>query len=153
MKFLGFVKMGSNGRILIPKEIRKSYRLESTQVELFCKNLAIYMTISQVPLRGCVRTVDRQGRLNIPVSFREKSSWESQNYIEIYEEQGYFYFQGSQRACAFCEKTDVTMMTSIHSKYICDNCLQTVLGKRYISFSKKLTQKDVIYDAHAEPSI
>ncbi|WP_077328696.1 hypothetical protein [Virgibacillus siamensis] len=132
MQLLGFVKTSPDGRVLIPKDIRKQYGLEDKRVKLFYKNAMIYLRISDTAgSTGQVREINGQGRLSIPAEFRRNMNWEHQDYIEMYTNSVYFCFRGNKQVCTFCESTDLTM-TSIYGKYICDDCIQTVLGKKYL---------------------
>ncbi|WP_077324138.1 hypothetical protein [Virgibacillus siamensis] len=131
MKFLDFVKVAPNGRVLFSKNIRKTHQLESKQVELSLEGSMIHMQIAQGNITEHLRTINYQGRLSIPISFRKKINWEYQDYIEMYKGVNGFYLRGNKNICIFCDRTGLEM-TPVYGKYICDHCLQTALGKKYL---------------------
>jgi len=60
MKFLTVTRSDPSGRILIPKEIRKSYQLKEGPVELFFKNPGIYMRAAIEKPTGIIRRINAQ---------------------------------------------------------------------------------------------
>ncbi|GGE32916.1 hypothetical protein GCM10011391_09460 [Pullulanibacillus camelliae] len=149
MQFLGTTRINHEGRLLIPKNIRDLYHLEPPKkIELFYKDHGIYvMTNIKNTQKGIIRTINWQGRLTIPTRYRQKLSWEKDNIIELlYVDSTSFFLRGDHRVCTFCLKS-YTDMVMIYDKYICDDCLQTALGKKYMinqttSFKNCVTDLD-----------
>jgi bifunctional DNA-binding transcriptional regulator/antitoxin component of YhaV-PrlF toxin-antitoxin module len=132
---LSVIHANLNGRILIPKSVRELYKLDSAKkVELFYKDQGIYVwTTVRKRNTAVLRTINAQGRLSIPSAFRRQMNWERHNNIEIFfVKPDCFFLQGDKRACVLCSNT-FTDMVLIHGKYICNDCLQTALGKRYLN--------------------
>lgn len=133
MKFLTVTRSDPSGRILIPKEIRKSYQLKEGPVELFFKNPGIYMRAAVEKPAGIIRRLNAQGRMSIPSTYRKQMDWRYEIGIEIYHfTDEYLYLQMDQRVCVFCSSTDVEKMVPVRKKYICEDCLQEALGNRLI---------------------
>lgn len=135
IRFLSVIRAEPNGRILIPKDIREFYNLESTIVGLSYKNQGIYMREdAQKTTAEFIRRINDQGRLSIPPSIRKQLDWENQNYVELFlhVRSNCFFLQGDHRSCVLCSNTDVNKMVPINGKYVCEDCLQVALGNRFM---------------------
>lgn len=133
MKLLSVVSTDSLGRILIPKDIRERYKLHSTMVEFFFKHPGVYIRIASESSKGIKRKVSQQGRLSIPAMFRDRMGWKYPSNFEIYQHSSdCLFLQMSQNRCSFCSSTDMGHMIVLYGKFICEECLQTALGKRFM---------------------
>ncbi|GGE55850.1 hypothetical protein GCM10011391_38530 [Pullulanibacillus camelliae] len=134
LKYLTSVSLDSSGYILLPKEIIKTCRIYSREVEWLYSEYGIYMnTVVKKPTTGLIRKIISRGKVNIPAPYRRELRWQSYMSLEIFQiAEGYFYFQAAHCHCIFCCNSYVDDLIAIQGKYICKNCLQEAIGKHYM---------------------
>jgi transcriptional pleiotropic regulator of transition state genes len=77
---------------------------------------------------GIVRKLDELGRIVIPMELRRIFGISPQDSLEIFVEDDKIVLQRYEPSCIFCGSMD--NLTSYKEKYICDQCLKDLSGRK-----------------------
>lgn len=143
MRATGIVRrMDDLGRIVIPKEIRRSIGIkELDEMEIFIQNNDQIVIRKYVPENiGNVRSIDELGRLVIPMEIRKRLEIKYGGPLEFYiQDKGVIlkkYVQYNQ--CIFCEEQDEFKLTTFKEKHVCYKCIENLAkGDSYENISNK----------------
>ena len=130
MKSTGIVrKIDQLGRIVIPKELRKSLNIREID-----DSLEIYVEENSVILRklynnekshGICRKVDQLGRIVLPIEIRRNLDiTEEKDALEIFVDENFIYLKKYEPACIFC--SNARNVFNFKGKNICRACLSEI---------------------------
>lgn len=77
---------------------------------------------------GIVRTVDKLGRIVLPMELRRTFDLSVKDEIEIYTEDDMIILKKHQKSCIFCRKTENLM--DYKDRSICAECLAELKGSK-----------------------
>lgn len=127
MKSTGIVrKVDQLGRIVIPKELRRTLKIEE-----ITDSLEIYLETGTIVLRkiksgendsGVSRKVDQLGRIVLPVELRRNLDIvEEKDALEVFIDEDRIVLKKYAPACIFC--SNAKNIFSFKGKNICTYCL------------------------------
>lgn len=77
---------------------------------------------------GIVRTVDKLGRIVLPMELRRTFDLSVKDEIEIYTEDDMIILKKHQKSCVFCRKTE--NLVDYKDRSICAECLAELKGSK-----------------------
>lgn len=128
MKSTGVVrKVDQLGRIVLPKELRKTHKIVEMQ-----DSLEIYVEDNMIVLKkydensnisGIVRRVDQLGRIVLPIELRRNLNiTEEKDALEIYIDDDAIILKKYEPACIFCG--NARNVFTFKGKNICPSCVE-----------------------------
>lgn len=72
--------------------------------------------------KGVVRSIDKLGRLVIPIELRREAGLLQGEPTEIIPKDGYLIVRKYHEACIICGKSQKKNMMVVNDKKICDTC-------------------------------
>lgn len=79
---------------------------------------------------GIVRSVDREGRIVIPIELRKIFNLQTGTPIEIYTEGDFIILHKYQNNCAFCGSNKI--VSEFKNKALCKDCLDSIKNIHYL---------------------
>ena len=130
MKSTGVVrKVDALGRIVLPKEIRRSLHIvEKTDfLEIFVENGNIFLKKydTRSEYGSMIRKFDGLGRIVIPIEIRRTLEIEEEkDALEIFLNKGSIILKPYHPCCIFCNEGQDTL--SFKSKNVCKGCVAEI---------------------------
>ena len=128
MKSTGIVRrVDQLGRIVIPKELRKSLDIKEIYdaLEIYVENSSIVLKKIQNDENstGLCRKVDQLGRIVLPIELRRNLDIvEEKDALEIFIEDKNIYLRKYEPTCIFC--LNARNVISFKWRNVCQNCLK-----------------------------
>lgn len=128
MRSTGIVrKVDQLGRIVIPKELRKTLRIveieDSLEIYLEDGTIALKKLTPGTKASGIARKVDQLGRIVLPVELRRNLDIiEEKDALEIFIENNLIFLKKYEPACVFC--LNARNVFSFKGRNICRTCLK-----------------------------
>lgn len=133
MTFMQIRQTDDTGRIVIPKEMRESLRLEGKPlaIHLLEDKSGIAVLASKSVNTRSRRKLDEEGRLLINSAIRKQLGWGKVKQLEITASGESLLLKEPAKRCAICGSAETLM--KIKEEYLCEDCLhlgnQNVAGK------------------------
>lgn len=137
MEFTGFTRpIDTMGRLVIPKRIRN--RIQTEEFEMHTEKECIVLDASIQPnakkqhLRY-IKTLDKLGRLQIPIEIRNSLHLEYEDKLQIFiddtnQDQLRLILKKEYERCIFCNTVCVGMVTYI-DKPVCRKCMNALIER------------------------
>jgi transcriptional pleiotropic regulator of transition state genes len=128
MKFTGIVrKIDELGRIVLPKELRRSLGLQSkASVEIHINEQnQIVITKDDGTLTGIIRHIDDLGRIVVPTETRQLLNINEGDGFEILVDEKSIILQKYERGCVFCGNVEKNMFEH-KGKRVCPVCATVI---------------------------
>lgn len=127
MKSTGVVrKIDQLGRIVIPKELRRTFNLVENKdtLEIHVEdNKVILRKFDEKEITGISRGIDQLGRIVLPIELRRKLGIiEERDSLEFFVDNDSIILQKYEPSCTFCQ--NARNVYSFKGKNICPDCLR-----------------------------
>lgn len=118
-------KLDELGRVVIPKEYRKSFgTTDRDPLGMLVENGVIHLVKAGPKFIGMVRNLDELGRYTLPIETRRVLGLEIGQKVDIYVDEFNDAICISKEGCHFCSGTED--LKEFKGTYICGDCLEEI---------------------------
>lgn len=121
-------KIGNMGRVVPPKEFRKSLHIQNGEaVDISCDGNILRIKQADGLTRGIVRDIDDIGRVSLPAEYRRALNMEAGTEVEIYLDGRDICIRKYTPGCIICGSTK--QLLNVDGVLICRDCGVKVVDK------------------------